>query len=75
MKTILLCGQDKQEVDCIQVDAILVKLSDGQTLALTENSLRRAGLENLDATDALPDWMHQRVAEFRAATAQSLTAK
>lgn len=75
MKAILLCGKDKQEVDCVQVDAILVKLSDGQTVALTESSLRQAGLATVDATIALPDWMRTRTEEFRGSGERVVTTK
>ncbi|MCL4863325.1 MAG: hypothetical protein KJZ93_28225 [Caldilineaceae bacterium] len=53
MKTILLCGSRQEEMDCVNVDAILVKLNDGRTLALTEKSIMQVDLAGLDATAAL----------------------
>ncbi|HMN29244.1 MAG TPA: hypothetical protein PKE45_13930 [Caldilineaceae bacterium] len=74
MNAILLCGTSPQEMDCINVDAILVKFSDGHTLALTEKSLRQVDLALLDATEALPEWMRKKVEELRAGGAKVLVA-
>lgn len=72
MKALLLCSANQQEVDCINVDAIIVKLSDGRTLALTEKSFMQIDLANVDATVALPEWMHKKVDEVRAGGAKVL---
>jgi hypothetical protein len=72
MKAILLCGSSQEEMDCVNVDAILVKLSDGRTLALTEKSLLQVDLATLDATAALPEWMRKKVDELRAGGAKVL---
>lgn len=74
MKALLLCSANQQEVDCINVDAIIVKLSDGRTLALTEKSFMQIDLANVDATAALPEWMHKKVDEVRASGAKVLIA-
>jgi hypothetical protein len=72
MKSILLCGSNQQEMDCVNVDAILVKFSDERTLALTEKSLMQVDLAILDATAALPEWMRKKVDELRAGGAKVL---
>lgn len=72
MKAILLCGTSQEEMDCVNVDAILVKFSDGRTVALTEKSLMQVDLERLDATAALPEWMRKKVDELRAGGAKVL---
>ena len=74
MKALMLCSVNQQEVDCINVDAIIVKLSDGRTVALTEKSLIQVDLNQLDATTALPEWMHKKVDEVRASGAKVLIA-
>lgn len=74
MKALMLCNINQQEVDCINVDAIIVKLSDGRTLALTEKSLMQVDLAKVDATAALPEWMHKKVDEVRAGGAKILVA-
>ena len=53
MNAVLICGSGKSEVDCINVAAILICLEDGKTVVLTENSLRRVGVERLDAANEL----------------------
>jgi len=73
MKAVMLCNTNQQEeVDCINVDAIVVKLSDGRTVALTEKSLLQVDLTKVDATAALPEWMHRKVEEVRAGGAKVL---
>lgn len=72
MKAILLCGTSQQETDCVNVDAVLVKLSNGRVLALTEKSLMQVDLTKADATAALPDWMRKKVDELRAGGAKVL---
>jgi len=74
MKALMLCGTNQQEVDCINVDAIIVKLRDGRTVALTEKSFMQIDLANVDATAALPEWMHKKVEELRAGGAKVLIA-
>jgi len=70
MKAVLLCGSKHEEVDCINVDAILVKLSDGRAIALTEKTLMQIDLAKADATAALPEWMRKKVDELRASGAK-----
>lgn len=74
MKALMLCNTNQQEVDCINVDAIIIKLSDGRTVALTEKSLVQIDLAKVDATAALPEWMHKKVDEMRAGGAKILVA-
>ena len=68
MNAVLLCSSGENEMDCINVGAILVRLSGGETLVLTEDSLRRAGLQNLDARKELTGWLRTRADEFSAPT-------
>jgi hypothetical protein len=65
MNVVLLCSSEEQEMDCIQVGAILVRFDDGKSLALTEDSLRRVGLDRLDASEHLDGWLRTRADEFR----------
>lgn len=65
MNVVLLCSSEEKEVDCIQVGAILVRFDDGQSLTLTEDSLRRVGLDRLDASEHLNGWLRARSDEFR----------
>jgi hypothetical protein len=64
MNVVVMCSSGQNEVDCIHVDAILVRFGDGTTLVLTEDSLRKAGLERLDASDELQGWLRRRAEEF-----------
>lgn len=66
MNAVFLCGVGENEVDCINVAAILLRFDDGRTVALTEESLRRAGLEHLDASGELTGWLRTRAHEFSA---------
>jgi hypothetical protein len=66
MNAVLLCSTGQNEVDCINVGAILIRFSDGKTIALTEDSLRRVDLEYLDASSELEGWLRTRANEFSA---------
>ncbi len=67
MNAVFLCSDGQNEVDCIHVDAILVHFDDGKTVALTEESLRSAGLERVDARSKMEGWLRKRADEFVAA--------
>lgn len=71
MNAVLICGSGKSEVDCINVAAILIRLQDGGTVVLTENSLRRVGIERLDASNELAGALRVRAEEFFATNVQS----
>lgn len=65
VKAMLLCRTGRHEVDCINVDAILVRFTDGRNLVLTEESLRNVDPQLLKASAVLPGhWLHQRAEEF-----------
>jgi hypothetical protein len=70
MNAVLLCSSGQNEVDCINVGAILIRFSDGKTLVLTEDSLRKAGLERVDASNALEGWLRTRAEEFSGSALQ-----
>ena len=70
MKTVLLCGKGQEEVDCINVAAILIRFDDGKTVILTEGRLRQADLEDLDGRRQLEGWQRKRADEFLAGTLQ-----
>jgi hypothetical protein len=71
MNAVLLCGSGQKEVDCIHIDAILIGFGDGKTLVLTEDSLRKADLENLDASGELEGWLRTRAEEFHGGALKS----
>ena len=64
MKVVLLCSEGQEEMDCINVGAMLVKLSDGTTVVLNEDSFHKMDLARLDAREALNGWLRQRAQEF-----------
>ena len=68
MNAVFLCSEGQNEVDCIHVEAILIHFDDGKTVALTEDSLRSAGLEHVDASGKLEGWLRKRADEFAAGT-------
>jgi hypothetical protein len=68
MNTALLCAMGQNELDCVNVAAILIRFDDGKTVVLTEESLRKAGLEQLDAHRQLEGWLRTRADDFAAAT-------
>lgn len=73
MNTALLCAMGQNEVDCVNVAAILIRFGDGKTVVLTEETLRAVGLEQLDAHDRLEGWLRTRADEFAAAPLKSRT--
>ena len=66
MNVVLLCETGAKEMDCINVGALLLRLSDGTVVALTEESLRRVGLDKLDATSQMEGWMRERAEQLKA---------
>lgn len=68
MNAILLCSEGQNEIDCIHVDAILIRFQDGGTVTLTEDSLRDAGIEQVDARSKMEGWLRRRADEFVAGT-------
>jgi hypothetical protein len=73
MNTALLCAMRRNEVDCVNVAAILIRFDDGKTVVLTEESLRKAGLQQVDAHSRLEGWLRTRADEFAATPLKTKT--
>ncbi len=75
MAVVVLCGTGDKEMDCVNVWALLLRLSDGSVVALTEESLRQAGLDKLDATSQLEGWMRERAEQLKASVPPPVVPK
>ncbi|MEZ4709438.1 MAG: hypothetical protein R3A44_19670 [Caldilineaceae bacterium] len=62
MKVRLFCESIQEEVDCVNIDAIEVQLSNGKSVKLTETALLKV-LEQLDVRADLHDWLMVKEAE------------